>query len=246
MPAVQTAFLTTPAARPWLLTLGSLLAILAWDASHLDLPLAHLVGTLQGFPLRENWFLANVLHEGGRRLAWLLALALCLAVWWPMGPLRRLSQAERLLLAASTLLAALAVSLLKSASASSCPWDLSDFGGPAHYASHWSLQPDGGPGRCFPAGHASSGFSFMGGYFAFRQTDAAMARTWLLAATLGGLVFGLAQQLRGAHFMSHTLWSGWICWTTGWLCDLAAQALRPRFSAFANATPPEQAPHACP
>ena len=37
---------------------------------------------------------------------------------------------------------------------------------------------------------------------------------------------GLAQQMRGAHFMSHTLWTGWLCWTTGWLVDLAVTRLR--------------------
>ena len=28
--------------------------------------------------------------------------------------------------------------------------------------------------------------------------------------------------------MSHTLWTGWICWTTGWLCNGLASALRSR------------------
>jgi membrane-associated PAP2 superfamily phosphatase len=29
---------------------------------------------------------------------------------------------------------------------------------------------------------------------------------------IAGLAFGLAQQWRGAHFMSHTLWSAAVCW----------------------------------
>ena len=37
---------------------------------------------------------------------------------------------------------------------------------------------------------------------------------------------GLAQQMRGAHFMSHTLWTGWLCWTAGWLFDLAVTRLQ--------------------
>ena len=37
--------------------------------------------------------------------------------------------------------------------------------------------------------------------------------------------------------MSHTLWTGWLCWTTGWLVDLAAVALRPRIAAFLHSTP---------
>lgn len=110
---------------PWWLTAVSLAAVLAWDASGLDVPLAHVIGSADGFPLRDHWFLAGVVHEGGRRLAWLLALALCLGVWWPFGALHRLPQADRLQFAVSTLLAALVVSLLKAGSATSCPWDRS-------------------------------------------------------------------------------------------------------------------------
>jgi membrane-associated PAP2 superfamily phosphatase len=91
----------------------------------------------------------------------------------------------------------------------------------AQHIPHWShfLQPDGGSGRCFPAGHASAGFAFFGGYFAFRDDAPGIARLWLGAALLAGLLLGIAQQMRGAHFMSHTLWSGWICWSVAWLLD---------------------------
>ena len=193
----------------------------AWDASGLDLPLARLAGSSAGFPWREHWLLAGVLHEGGRRLAWVLVVALCLSVWWPRGPLARLAIADRLELAVATLLAATTVSLLKLASASSCPWDFVEFGGFVPYVSHWSLRPDGGAGHCFPAGHASSGFSFVAGYFVFRASHPAIARRWLAASLLAGLALGLAQQWRGAHFMSHTLWSAGVCWTTAWMVHLA-------------------------
>ena len=196
------------------ITIALLLAAVAWDASGLDLPLARLAGSAGGFPWRDHWLLARLLHEDARRLAWLLALALCLSVWWPLGPLARIVQARRLQLAISTLLAALAVSLLKAGSQTSCPWDLADFGGFAHYASHWSGLPDGGAGHCFPAGHAASGFSFAGGYLAFHDCDQRLARQWLAASLGAGLLLGLAQQWRGAHFMSHTLWSATVCWAT--------------------------------
>jgi membrane-associated PAP2 superfamily phosphatase len=51
----------------------------------------------------------------------------------------------------------------------------------------------------------------------------ALARGWLAAAVAAGLVLGLAQQWRGAHFMSHTLWSGWVCWCVAWALDAAAR-----------------------
>jgi membrane-associated PAP2 superfamily phosphatase len=210
----------TGLAEPAGVTLGLLLLALAWDASGLDLPFAHLAGSTHGFPWRDHWLFTTFLHEGGRRAAWLLALALCLGVWWPVGPLARLGECERLQLAVTTLLGALAVAIVKSGSQTSCPWELTDFGGLAHYASHWTLRPDGGAGHCFPAGHASSGFSFVGGYFVFRGRDGRAARRWLAAALAAGLVLGLAQQWRGAHFMSHTLWSAVVCW--GIACAVAA------------------------
>ena len=206
-----------------LFTILAFLALVAWDASGLDLMLAQLAGNTQGFPLRHHWLFTHVLHDGLRRAAWVLALGLCLAVWWPveplMGSLARLDTAQRLQFAITTLAAAFAISVIKSFSTTSCPWDLHEFGGLARYASHWTLFADGGTGRCFPAGHASSGFAFLGGYFAFRRSAPRVALTWLLAAAAVGLTLGIAQQLRGAHFMSHTLWTGWICWCVAFGLD---------------------------
>ena len=198
-------------------------ALLAWDVSGLDLALAHISGGSAGFPLQENWFLNQVLHDGAKRAAWALVLGLCLAAWWPPAWLKQLDFNRRLQLAFTPLLAVFLVSLLKSFSTTSCPWALADFGGVAHYSSHWAqlLQPDGGSGRCFPAGHASAGFAFVGGYFAWRDTSAPIARRWLILAVVAGFVLGAAQQIRGAHFMSHTLWTGWICWCVAWAVDSA-------------------------
>jgi membrane-associated PAP2 superfamily phosphatase len=39
------------------------------------------------------------------------------------------------------------------------------------------------------------------------------ARTWLAAVLVLTAWTGLAQQARGAHFLSHTLWTAWWCWT---------------------------------
>ena len=217
----------------WWWTLGALACVVAWDAAGQDLQAAHLFGTGSGFPLRDHWLLVQVLHEGARYLAWLMALLLALGVWWPWGVLRRLDTAGRLQIAASALLALAVVSVMKNLSTTSCPWDLAEFGGVARHASHWALGTlDGGSGRCFPAGHASAGFAFVGGYFALRRTEPGAALWWLGTAMAAGFVLGAAQQVRGAHFMSHTLWTGWLCWTTGWVCDMAATALRQRLSAW--------------
>lgn len=196
-------------------------ALVAWDIVGLDLWLASLAGGPQGFPLRDHWFLTNVLHSGAKWLAWGLVLFLSVSVTWPTGLLERLSMSRRAQLAATAFIASGFVSLLKAGSHISCPWDLREFGGVAHHISHWAgwSKFDGGSGGCFPAGHATTGFAFVGGYFALRKDLPRLARIWLAAALFAGLVLGVSQQLRGAHFMSHTLWSAWICWMLGWLCD---------------------------
>ena len=207
--------------RPTGISLVSLIAIVLWELSGLDLTLAHAMGGPHGFALRDHWLLTMVLHTGAKYFAWLLILALCLFIAWPIGALQRLTSARRAQLAVSAMLAWAFITLVKSGNHTSCPWDLHEFGGLARHVSHWAgwSREDGGGGRCFPAGHASTGFAFLGGFFVLRHDQPRLARIWALTALAVGLLLGIAQQLRGAHFMSHTLWTGWLCWMVGWLTD---------------------------
>lgn len=207
------------------LTLASLALILLWDALSyrygLDTKLAEPWASSSGFTLKNHWLLSNVLHDGARKLAALLKLALLIAIWWPFGILKQLTRTERIWLFFTIVTALLLVSTFKHASASSCPWDMQSFGGKASYVSQWAWGSfDGGPGRCFPAGHASTGFSWVAGYFVLRPHAPRTARRWLLVALSVGFVLGFVQQLRGAHYLSHTLWSAWLCWAWAWLCNL--------------------------
>lgn len=214
-------------------SLGSLLLLMAWDYSGLDRAMAHWFGAAGGFALQSHWLWRGVLHDDIRFLPWLLELGLLVAMVRPFGALKQLEALRRVQLALTTLLALLLVSNIKLHSRSSCPWDLQEFGGMATYVSHWAWGlRDGGSGGCFPAGHASAGFSFIGGFFAFRHVLPQTARRWLAGALLAGLVLGLAQQVRGAHYMSHTLWTAWFCWAAAGMVDLAVNQLiarrRPR------------------
>lgn len=205
-------------------TLATLAALLAWDATGADLALARLFGDAHGFALRDHWLWSRVLHEGMRPLGWLVVGWLGLGLVWPLGVLRRLDRGSRVQLLLGSLASLVVIQLFKHASTSSCPWDLRLFGGVADHVSHWAGQiADGGPGHCFPAGHASAGFAFFSGYFVLRPVAPRWARRWLLATLCAGLLLGLAQQVRGAHFMSHTGWTAWLCWSTAWLLDVAVR-----------------------
>lgn len=209
--------------RDLAITAAGLLLLLAWDFSGLDLAAARLFGTASGFPARDTFWASRVLHDGGRLLAWVvLALLVVAALRTPVqGVPGRPSRAERWRWIAVMLLAIVAVPAIKRFSLTSCPWDLSIFGGTAQYVSHWRFGiADGGGGRCFPSGHAVAAFGFLGLYFLWRPHDARVARAWLAAVLLVGLLFGSAQLARGAHYPSHTLWSAWLCWV---ICVAAAQ-----------------------
>jgi membrane-associated PAP2 superfamily phosphatase len=195
--------------------------LLLWEASGLDLPLARLAGTPQGFAWRHDWWLTVVLHDGARHAAWGLVVLMCVLVVWPLGPFERLSFRRRLQIPTVALLSTALVAALKSGNATSCPWDLSDFGGVAHPVWHWRgwSTADGGGGHCFPAGHATAGFAWFGGWFAWREASPTIAWRWLTGALAAGALLGWVQQWRGAHFASHTLWSAWICWMLASLSD---------------------------
>jgi len=213
--------------RRLVLTLVLLLALLLWDASGLDVPAARLLGTAEGFAWGRHPALVLGLHKTPRAVGWAVLLALAWGVWRPWGFLRALALAERWQLLLSVVLALLVVVALKRLSATSCPWDLAEFGGVARYVSHWRWGAlDGGPGHCFPAGHACAGFAFVAGWFVLRRALPHLALRWLAAALAAGLVLGLAQQVRGAHYMSHTLWTGWICWAVGLVVEEGRGAWR--------------------
>ena len=238
---MQTAPAAVPARTPqplalaqlWAITGAALLAVVLWDAAGADLAVAQLAGGPTGFPWKDSLWAARA-HAWGRNASGVALAGLLLAVAFPFGPLRALGRGRRLQLFLVTAGAMLLVTALKHASATSCPWDLQAFGGAAHHVSHWRWgQPDGGPGRCFPAGHASAAFAFVAGYFALRLPRPRAASAWLAAALLAGLAFGLVQQWRGAHFTSHTLWTAWLCWSFALACH-SLQLSRQRHAAAAG------------
>lgn len=198
-------------ARVWPLALG-LAALLAWDASGLDLWAMRQVGSAAGFAWRDSFFTTQLVHQGGRMLSWGVMGFIVLVNLWPR-LLPRLSRHDRLAWLLITLLCLAVVSLIKRASLTSCPWDLAEFGGSAHYLSHWAFGlRDGGGGHCFPSGHASAAFAFLSGGWVLRRAYPRAARAWLVAAMALGVVYGVGQMMRGAHYPSHTMWTAWICW----------------------------------
>lgn len=235
------------ARRDLAVTLAALLALVAWDASGADMVLMHAVGGAQGFAWRDAWW-ARGLHDGGRLLAGAVLLALVLAAW--RTPARAAAavaephRRERWRWLTVTVACLLAVPALKQGSLTSCPWDLAEFGGRAAYVPHWwPGVADGGPGRCFPSGHATAAFAFVGQYFLWRPHSPRRARAWLLGVLVAGVLFGAAQLVRGAHFASHTLWTAWLCWAIAAGTAAAVSAAHNAGHARRRRSPPDDRAH---
>ncbi len=105
------------------------------------------------------------------------------------------------------------ISFLKHLSIHSCPWSLTEFGGTEPWVPLFGQLPKGAvAGHCFPGGHASGGFALMAIYFAFKDELIKVAKFGLVLGLVLGFIMGWGQMIRGAHFMSHNLWSAWIVW----------------------------------
>lgn len=201
-----------------------LLAVLPIAALLLALETTAMDATISGwffdraagaFPLRHDSFLEVFAHQYMKQLVVVVACCV-IAIYFLSFVLPELKPQRRLLLflSLSLTLAPLAVVLLKAASPRHCPWDLLEYGGFAPHLSLFDDVPAGlPPGHCFPAGHASTGFCLMAFYFAGR----ALRRRWsariaLIGGIAAGLGLGLGRIVQGAHFLSHVLWSGLVCW----------------------------------
>jgi membrane-associated PAP2 superfamily phosphatase len=195
--------------------IGALLVWLSRDGA-LDFRLAGAFfdPATSGFPLKDAALLAQGGHTALRWVAvlvWISAVALAVA-GRKVAALRPW-RASLGFFSVIVVVVTVSVTLIRHASAHSCPWDLRIFGGSALWFPLFDAPgPAPGPGHCWPGGHAAGGFSLLAGYFALRDGHQALARV-VLALALGlGLVMSLVQMARGAHFLTHNLWSLWIAW----------------------------------
>lgn len=201
----------------WALLVAGLLILWVGNYTDIDLSLADAMfdRTRNVFPWQHAWLAERFNHEILKTALQVLGFAVVGVAgrdcWKPIRSWTAARRTGMRVLAASAVLVPAAISVLKRFSDSHCPWDLQRYGGNEPYVRLLEMMPAGLPsGHCMPAGHASSALWLL-----------AVAVFWLparprMAAAVGAvmLAFGFAvgwmQQLRGAHFLTHTLWSIWI------------------------------------
>jgi len=168
------------------------------------------------FPLKHYPFLELVMHAGLKWLMVVIALG-CLAASVLGGSAVKSGAYKKPLLwvFAGMVFSTSVVAILKRYNQHGCPWDIDVYGGNLPLFDLFASLPAGAEaGHCFPAGHPSGGFALMAFYFAFMHSRPRLARNMLWVGVTTGLLMGFAQMMRGAHFLSHVLWSGWVVWAS--------------------------------
>jgi membrane-associated PAP2 superfamily phosphatase len=162
----------------------------------------------------ESWWTNEFFHDGGRWAMRLVGVAAL--VMWGVGRFRpRFASWRRpaSYVAIAIILSTGLVGLMKSLTNVDCPSDLEGFGGTRPHVGLFEDRPDDlKHAACFPAAHSSSGFALFAFYFLWRERDRRLANAGLAIGLLTGVVFGLVQQSRGAHFISHDVWSAFLVW----------------------------------
>jgi membrane-associated PAP2 superfamily phosphatase len=177
------------------------------------------------FPLKNNGFLENVMHKGLRNL--MIVVSLMMLGFWIFGlkiwnsvlknqnssHWSKVYHRQFLWIFIAMVISTSAISVLKRLSMHSCPWDLLPYGGTQPWIPLFGHLPAAAEmGHCFPGGHASGGFALIAIYFGFRDSLPKLANAGLILGLLFGFAMGWGQMMRGAHFMSHNLWTAWVVW----------------------------------
>lgn len=215
LPALPPRFLATHLL--WPLHLFALL-MLCIENSGLDLWVADQLYAWSGsaWTLRDAWLTEGLIHLYGRKLiamfGTLLLLLLADSYFHPR--LKRYRIGFWYLLT-SALATVIVINATKYLSHVDCPWDLQRYGGEFPYVHKFAPHPGTfRVGNCFPAGHASGAYGWFGLYYLCLMFFPQWRWRAFSGVLLLGVIFGIGQQLRGAHFISHDLWSLALCWFT--------------------------------
>lgn len=216
---------------------AALLLLLIGQYTDIDLWLAdlHYDASAGGFPWRNTWFATDLMHGYVKNvLVWIGLLVIAAALVDLVLP-RRLLSAQRSgqlrILALSAYLEPLIVKSLKQTTYLQCPWSLDLYGGSESMLRILdTVTATMQKAACFPAGHASTGMWLVAIAVFWLPGNPRRAAIGYVAGLSIGLALGWVQQMRGAHFLTHTLWTAWIA-TSLLLLLLPLQELRMRRNA---------------
>ena len=198
-----------------LLIPASLLIILAIVPPHaFDLSVSKLFFS-DGWPWHRNEVFTTIFYRLPKLVPAIVATVLLVRLAVVLAQGRRILEEEASRRALYVVIAmgacAAAVWWLKSTTGVACPWSVEPFGGALPMTDPAFGLTDV-PGRCWPSGHAGTGFVFIAFYFALKDVRPRAAAGALLFAVAFGLLCGAVRVMEGAHFVSHVLVTGIVDW----------------------------------
>jgi membrane-associated PAP2 superfamily phosphatase len=183
----------------------------------------------------QHWF-----HEEPRQVAFVIAGEILIALIASLFYARLRAYRYRLLaLYLSIALAPALIGFLKHQTHVYCPCQTVAYNGTEPYVKTLERYPKGfhstEKARCFPAGHATTGFMFMSLFFFFRDSR----RKWLgLTAGLSlGWLLGLFQMARGEHFLSHTIVTMLLTWAVILIVQMTVRRIERAFPISPSVAP---------
>jgi membrane-associated PAP2 superfamily phosphatase len=199
------------------LILAALVIVILEQFTNIDLWLAdyYYSPELKTFVWKNTWFAKNLMHiyvkdfiiSGAVVLISFVLLDTFVKFRW----LDTISRLRLRFVASASIIIPLVISMLKHRSMLHCPWDLTRYGGDAPFVRLLSHIPLGmKAGHCFPAGHASTGLWLAAICVFWLPDQPKMALRMFFAGLSVGFILGWVQQMRGAHFLFHTLWATWL------------------------------------
>ena len=207
----------------------ALIAMLILEHSQWDVAISQL------FYSNGQWLLqkgtqpfAWVFYEGPKKLIILLGVSLMLTLGWRYWQVKqtkrgvavaacrwqlfqRFDNRELLFLLLCLIIVPSVTASLKSVTHVSCPNHLLLFNGEFEYLNIWQNMLAKTPAKCFPAAHASAGFSLYG--LAYMPRLRRHSRGMFVLVTVLAWSMGLYKMAIGDHFFSHTLVSMLLSWS---------------------------------
>ena len=178
----------------------------------------------------HNGILGRIVYRGYKDALILSGiLALFFIIYYTVRKKHQLLRIALVKYLSALIVVPLIVALLKPITNVYCPTQLDIFNGSVPYVrilEHYPLSFSQPHGRCFPAGHATSGFFFVILYYILQHSSYARYKWWglVFGITLGWLC-GLYQMARGEHFFSHTLATMIIALASAWTINACINAL---------------------
>jgi membrane-associated PAP2 superfamily phosphatase len=166
------------------------------------------------FSGKHSYWLETVLHDRAKQ--GVIAIGVFAALGYGLGyvikrllPYRR----ECACVVVAMILSTSYTTPLKALTRVQCPWSITEFGGQEAYSKLLQPRPPtSDPGRCWPGGHAATGFTLFALFFGLRDRRPRLARASLFFAFSLGTVFSIGRMIQGAHFLSHNIWAAVFCW----------------------------------